>query len=369
MTAYTSNTTLPDLARSLHAARSVVVLTHAKPDGDALGSTIALTRALNHTWPKELPPRAQAWYVPPMPPWAQDIVGNTPHRVLGAALGGSEGPPNHVDPDMVVVCDTGSWTQLEHVRDWLTSRSGVVAVVDHHVQGNPEVGSMRMIDTGASAAVQPVGELCRLVLNVASIDKLPQDVAEPLYVGLASDTGWFRHSNVTAGVMQEAAALLKAGARHTALYRAIEQRQSLSRLRLLTKALSTLEMHENGKVALMTLTLADIEASGAEPGESGGFIDYPGMVDGVEVSCLLTEAWEPTPHGTSPKPATKISLRSKAGERFINVNEVAKTLGGGGHIHAAGARPPLSIAETRLALLATLATHVKDMGKAKDATR
>jgi phosphoesterase RecJ-like protein len=356
--AYASNTTIHDLAQRLRAARSVVVLTHAKPDGDALGSTLALVRSLNHNWPKELPPKAQAWYVPPMPPWAKDIIGTTPARVLGASLGGPDGPPPHVDPDMVVVCDTGSWTQLEHVREWIESRSGVVACVDHHVQGDADVASLRVIDTAASAAAQPVGELCRAILGLASLDQLPADVAEALYVGLASDTGWFKHSNVTPAVFDEAASLLRAGARHTALFRSIEQRQKASRLRLLARALSTLELHENGRVALMTLTLADIAATGAEPGDSGGFVDHAGMIEGVEVVALLTEAWEPTPHGTSPKPATKISFRSKAGERFIDVNLVARTLGGGGHVHAAGARPSLSIEQTRLAVLAALAPHV-----------
>jgi phosphoesterase RecJ-like protein len=355
---YSSTTTLEDLSKRLHQAHSIVVLTHAKPDGDALGSTAALVRALNATWPKELPPRAQAWYVSPMPTWAEDILGDTPHRVLGASIGGSDGPPPHVDPDFVVICDTGSWNQLEHVQDWIRSRSATIAIVDHHVEGHPDVAALRVVDTKASAAAQPVGELCRLVLDLPSMDKLPAPVAEALYIGLASDTGWFKHSNVTAGVLEEAAALLKAGARHTYLYRLIEQRQTASRVRLLAKALTSLELHENGKVALMSLTLADIAAAGAQPGESGGFVDYPAMIDGVEVVALLTEAWEPTPHGTPPRPATKISLRSKAGERFVDVNQVAKTLGGGGHVHAAGARPSFSVDQTRLALLAALQPHI-----------
>lgn len=344
MTAWTTNSTLESIAARLRAARKVVVLTHVKPDGDALGSTLALVRALNkpREWSKG--PRAEAWYFGPPPPWLADLAGDTPHRALA-----DKGPPEVEGVDAVVVLDTGSWSQLEAAHEWLAPRREMTVLVDHHVQGDAEVAAHRVIDTSAAAVCQPVAELCRLILNVPDRTQLPADVAEPLYLGLCTDTGWFRHSNVSRAVMQCAGDLLEAGADHVRLYQSIEQRESLTRLRLLSRALATLELHDNGRLAIMSLTRKDFAESGAQPGESGGFVDFGQSVATVEVTCLLTEA-TPSDYGPGAPasgPLTKISLRSKASGHEVDVNRIAKSLGGGGHVRAAGARTTKSIEDTK----------------------
>jgi phosphoesterase RecJ-like protein len=348
LTTWTTNSTLEKIAARLRAARKIVVLTHVKPDGDAVGSTTALVRALNkpREWSKG--PRAEAWYFGPTPPWLADVVGDTPHQLLG-----EKGPPDVDGVDAIAVLDTGSWTQLEAVHQWLGPKRDLTVLIDHHVQGDPEVAAERVIDTTAAAVCQPAAELCRLVLGVADRTKLPPDVAEPLYLGLATDTGWFRHSNVSRAVMVCAGDLLEAGANHVRLFQALEQGESASRLRLLSRALATLELLDQDRLAVMTLTKKDFAESGAQPGESGGFVDFGQSISKVEVTCLLTEAtandYGP---GVDPKaPLTKISLRSKASGHEIDVNQIAKSLGGGGHVRAAGARTSMSISDTKAAIL------------------
>lgn len=347
MSEWTTNATLTQMADRLRGSRRVVVLTHLKPDGDAVGSSIALVRALNTPGPWVTPNRAEAWYFGPMPPWLADIAGDTPYRVLGA-----EGPPEGAAPDAVVVTDTGSWSQLEPVREWLGARRGMTMVVDHHVQGDADVAELRHIDTKAAAACQIMAEFARLLLSRGSVAELPPAIAEPLYLGLATDTGWFKHSNVNHAVMEAAGQLLDAGADNVRLYQVVEQRETLPRLRLLSRALASLDLHEHGRLAVMTLRRTDFQETGAAPGESGGFVDFGQSIAGVQVTAVLTEA-APGEYGPQSGAVTKISLRSKPTEPAVDVNAICKTLGGGGHVRAAGARvaSPIDAAKAQVVRL------------------
>lgn len=351
---WSTNATLAEIAASLRAARHIVVLTHVKPDGDAVGSSIGMVRALNRpsAWSKG--PRAEAWYFGPQPPWLPDVAGQTPHRVVmqGEAL------PQESAVDAVLILDTGSWTQLEAVQPWLASRRAMTSVVDHHVTGNPEVGSRLHVDTNAAAVCQPAAELARLVLELPSLASLPADVAEAFYLGLATDTGWFRHSNVSRGVMETAGQLLDAGADHTRLYRLIEQRETPERLKLLSRALASLELLDEGRLAVMKLSRKDFQETKAQPGESGGFVDFGQSIPTVLVTCVLTEAapgeYGPS-SGSADAPITKISLRSKPiggpANTGVDVNVLAKELGGGGHVRAAGARTSQTLDQTATRVL------------------
>lgn len=350
MSTWTTTHSLAQIAARLATARSIVVLTHQKPDGDAVGSSVALVRALNATGTPGLKPRAEAWYAGPFPPWMGDIIGATPHK----RFEGNNQPPRHADPEVIVIVDTGSWSQLEPFADFIRGRASEIIIIDHHRQGDAEIGEWRHLATDTAAACMPVAELCRALLNAPSLTAIPEEIATPLYLGTATDTGWFKHSNVNRAVMQLAGDLLAAGARNTWLYQCIEQRDSLGRLKLLARALSTIELADEGRLAIMTLKKQDFEESGAAPGESGGFVDFPALMPNVRVVALLTEAsdYERADEGGDPGAAkmriiTKISMRSKEGAKAVDVNAAAKKFGGGGHIRAAGARVQASMEETR----------------------
>ena len=342
---YTSSTTLATLATWLAGCRRIVVLTHLKPDGDAIGSTISVVRALNAASPFGPAPRAEAWYFGPLPPWFADVVGDTPHRALDA-----QGPPDHLDCDAVLIVDTGSRSQLEPAQDWLRKRAEVCAIVDHHVQGDADLAALRVIDTRAAAACQPATTLCCLLLGVPGPAALPEPVATPLYLGLATDTGWFRHSNVDKAVMTLAGDLIDARARHLWLYQTVEQQETPSRLRLLARALASIELAEAGRVAVMSLRVRDFAECQSQPGESGGVVDFTQAIPSVQVTVLLTEA-EAREFGRDGGVITKISMRSKPTGLGVDVNAVARELGGGGHVRAAGARLPLPLDATKAKVL------------------
>jgi phosphoesterase RecJ-like protein len=165
--------------------------------------------------------------------------------------------------------------------------------------------------------------------------------------------------------METAGQLLDAGADHTRLYRIVEQRETPERLKLLARALASLELLDDGRLAMMKLSREDFSTTKAQPGESGGFVDFGQSIPSVLVTCVLTEA-APGEYGpaSSDTPVTKVSLRSKPigglDGNGVDVNVLAKQLGGGGHVRAAGARTsmPLDATARRVLELMRLQTGV-----------
>lgn len=338
-----------EMADWIGSMRTAVLLTHVKPDGDALGSTLALARAINLTRRTTgAISAAECWYGAPMPEWAPVLMGSTKVRTVEPG----QPVPGAFDPEAVIICDTGSWNQLDPFRTFIEERLERTAIIDHHLQGDAEIADHRLLDTSAAAAVQPVAAVCCRLLGVDSPARLPVEIATPLYTGLATDTGWFRHSNVDARVMRLAADLLEAGVNHTELMELIEQNDRPSRLRLMQRALASLELVPAKQAAVMGLTTDDFRQSGAAPGESGGFVDIPRTIPAIRVTALLTEQTD------AQGVFTKVSLRSKPmgwdGKDPVDVNAVCRALGGGGHARAAGARIRLPLAEAKLRVIEAL---------------
>ncbi|MCA9311609.1 MAG: DHH family phosphoesterase, partial [Phycisphaerales bacterium] len=232
MSDWSTNTTLERIAVHLLGSRRIALLTHTRPDGDAVGSTIAVARALKHVGREAWPVYTGNWS-----PRFDPIVGHTP--VVYEAPGCWEDSPLN-DIGAVLVLDTGSWSQLTEAHEWLEPRHAQTALIDHHAHGDADVADLRVINTKAAAACEIVGQLCCLIVGVDSPTQLPADIAEPLYVGLATDTGWFRHSNVSPAAFRLAGDLLEAGVDHDRIFEMVEQNDRPARLALMQKALASL---------------------------------------------------------------------------------------------------------------------------------
>lgn len=329
--------------------KTIALLTHAKPDGDALGSTLALARAINLSrGTTGAVSAAECWYAAPMPEWHQKLATPTKIRVINPP----EPAPAVLDPEGILITDTGSWSQLAPFKDFLEPRLDRTVIIDHHLQGNAEISTRRLLDTQAAAVVQPVAEVCCHILGLDSPSQLPLDIATPLYVGLATDTGWFKHSNVNGRVMRLAGELLDTGVNHSTLFAMLYQRDRTSRLKLMGKALESIEIIKEKNAAIMMLTHEDFKACKAAPGDSGGFVDIPQSVEAIRVVAILNEQFDAD--GTF----TKISLRSKPtdwdGQPPVDVNEVCQKLGGGGHARASGAKVRQGLEETKRLLIEAL---------------
>jgi phosphoesterase RecJ-like protein len=313
---YTSTATLEQLAVRIREAQTIVCTSHEKPDGDAVGSVLALVRALAPT--KEI----HGWLLGSVPPAMEAMTGDTPWTHVGGV-----GAIPDYEPDLIIVLDTGAWSQLEVLQDWLRERADRVIGIDHHASGD-DVASMRVVDAGAASCTMVVMRL----LDCLDFE-LTTPVAESLFGGLATDTGWFRQANANADAFSAAARLLAHGVDKDGLFRMIEETARSERLSLHARALGTVKWVLDGDVAIMKLTRDDFTETGGRRSEVVGLVNAPLVVNGAEMSVLLVEEFEG---------GVKASMRSKPprtpGGSFVDVRAVANHLGGGGHVHAAGVR-------------------------------
>ena len=279
-----------------------------------------------------------------MPRWAEDILQDTPHTHIDATS-----DLNAFKPDRILIVDTGSWSQLDALAPLVKDHAAITAIVDHHLSGDAEIAERRLLATTAAAACEPIAELAQLVLGLVRPSDLPVSIARSLYLGLATDTGWFKYSNARPSTLRLAACLMEAGVDHAALQGLIELNEAPARLRVVARALSSLELLDRDRVAIMTLTTEDIHAAKAGPSDTGGLANYPLSIGTVRVAATITEV-----ETSGTEPATKISMRSKPGPNMVDVNEVAKTLGGGGHANAAGAKLACSVEQAKAKLIKAL---------------
>ena len=322
--AYESTTTHAGLAARMRAAKRPFVTTHFKPDGDALGSVLAVARAL----------RALGADVEAV------VAGPVDRTIRGLARDGEvvyadRGPVTpRADTDLAIVVDTGAWSQLEHVRDWLRANAGMVVGIDHHARGD-DVAPERIVDVRCASCTQALVPLIDdLAVPLGPAGRPARHtIAEAVFTGLATDTGWFRFSGADDRVYQLAARLLTLGVDKDGLYRMIEQGDPPGRPLLVARALRSLQYACAHRVAVMRLDRRDFEETGTRVDDLAGLVNEPMSVGEVEVAVLLTQ--------TEPD-VVKASFRSKPpavpGGRFVDVNHVAAHFDGGGHVHAAGAR-------------------------------
>lgn len=346
---YTSTLSPAEAGAIIRAARRVVVTTHAKPDGDAVGSVLACVRLLQHLRTQGRGSgEGEGWFAGPFPAWLGTLSGPTPIRKLGDATSIAGTPWD--DADLVLIVDTGAWTQVEPLKPWLASRTDRTLIIDHHLHGSVDLAARRLVTTSAASCTQVLGDVVDAALGLAPEQEVPLDIAEALYLGLATDTGWFRFSNTGAATLRLAARLLASGVDAPRLYEAIEQQQSPARPRLLGAALSSLRWYARSTIGVMSLTQADIHAAGGQGEDVGGFAEPALSVLGVRVVVTLTEMTRPG----DPTPLTKASLRSKPGAGAVDVAAVSATLGGGGHARAAGIKLHMPLDQARSAVLHAL---------------
>ena len=311
-----------------------LIMTHVRPDGDALGSELGLAAAL-----RQKGKTARAVIASDLPPRYRflDPDGTRVERYQ---------PPGDEfrNVDAVIVVDTGTWNQIGEFGDFLKAFPGPRMVIDHH-RTQDDLGGIHLVDTTAEAAG-------RLVYEAAmSLDaKLDKEMAEALFMALATDTGWFRHSNTTAKTFALAEELTRAGADPNSLYDRLYDQNPLGKLRLAGRALERLRTVFDGQAAYTEIYLADYAETGSTPPDTEDLINYPRCVEGVEVAFLLIE---------QPAECVKVSFRSRSA---IDVDKVAEMFSGGGHRLASGATIPGSVPMVRERVLAAVRQALSPRG-------
>lgn len=338
MTSHFSNhsSAFGDVLSALKPAKRLVVTTHLNSDGDGCGSAIALvawaraqgkdasiiTPTPYPTLYRYLLPDA-GWVIPPGDEAAKDACKNA---------------------DLAVVVDTGEVPRIGRVRPMIEHLPTVV--IDHHPLGGRPIEGVSLRVPEAAAAGELVFELIHQTGGPWSVE-----IAQALYAAILTDTGGFRFSNTTANTLRIAADLVDKGVNPEAAHRSAYGAIPLRRLRLLSSALATLEVGADGRVAWMTIPRQEYERLGIQPDDLDGVVDYPRGVDGVEVGLLFR---------TTQEGGTKISFRSNGP---VDVNELARGFGGGGHARAAGAHVNEALEKVRAeAVEATCAAVRETLG-------
>lgn len=318
------NEPVQEVLTLLTGAERVVLTTHVNADGDGAGSQIALAAWLRARG-------KMAWIINPTP-FPKALRFLLPNREWALDAGSAEAKAVIGSANLAVVLDTGEVGRIGSVMALLEELPR--AIVDHHPPGPDSISGVSFRDPKACAT----GELVFDLVSAAG-GPWPEEAVRGLYVALLADTGSFRFSNTSPDTHRMVAFLIERGADPEDLHRQLYGDIPLRRLRLLQSALGELELDPEGDLAWMTVPVEAFEKLGATAEDIEGLVDYPRAIEGVEVGLLFRK---------TARGATKVSLRSNGD---VDVNEVARRFGGGGHVKASGALVERPLPEVRAEVL------------------
>lgn len=292
--------TLDNILEEIKNANTIAILVHENPDGDAVGSALAMELAL-----KQLNKEADV-IIPEFPkefeflPDADKIKKET----------------DVASYDLVLTLDCASIKLINNCIDYFENAKTKVAI-DHH-SSNTMFADYNFVDQDAPACAQ----LLLVIFGYYNIE-VTKEIGTCILTGIITDTGGFRYEGVTAETFRFVASLCEKGVKVSKVYQKVFASKTRAKFELHKIALDREEFLEDGKIAFTYITKADEEKVGAKNGDYDGIVENGRDVEGVEVSIFLRE----TDKGI------KVSLRSKD---YVNVSEAATMFGGGGHVRAAG---------------------------------
>ena len=297
----TTENSVAAVAARIKKAQKAAIFCHARPDGDALGSGLALCLAMRAAGKtadfvcEDAPPE-KFFFIPEMAEVCTSLKGS--------------------DYDLYIAVDCADIARMGEFGHAYSRFKGDTVNIDHHVsnKGYAKYNCVRVCS--ATCEIMPE------VIRAAGL-AISERVANALMLGLITDSGTFTHSDVTAHTFSVAADLRAAGADVNKINYEMFSRQKKARALLFSRTLATMRFALEDRLAFILVTQSALDETGANRSMTEGFVDYPLTIDGVEVSIALLEM---------KKGQYKASLRSKRAD----VNAVASTFGGGGHVLASG---------------------------------
>jgi phosphoesterase RecJ-like protein len=310
-------TELAQAAEAIRGGQRFLVTTHENPDGDALGSMLAMKLALDQLGKDSSmllvgdAPLPGEYSFMPLDGLLRRVPDDASERILLALDCANE---SRIGPDPEVL-------QL----------SPLVVNVDHH-HDNSRFGDLNVIDATASST----GELLRDLFLELEVELTPR-IAEALYIALVTDTGRFQYTNTTPKSLRLAAELVEAGADLHRIFQGVYESVQFAKLKLLARALERAQVYEGGRLVVSYLLRDDFQEVGAAEPYSEGIIDYLRAVEGADMAVLIREP------PRSGGPLHRVSLRASLDE--LDVSAIARKSDGGGHRQAAGFSSEASIEE------------------------
>jgi|SRR5215207_8204021 len=310
-------TELAQAAEAIRSGERFLVTTHENPDGDALGSMLALKLALDQLG-------KDATMV---------LAGDAPLPAEYSFMtleGLQRSVPDDASERILIAVDCANESRIGPDPEVL-QLSPLVLDIDHH-HDNTRFGDVNVIDAQASST----GELLRDLFRELDVELTPE-IAEPLYIALVTDTGRFQYSNTTPKSLRLAAELVESGADLHRIFQGVYESVQFAKLKLLARALQRAQVYEGGRLVVSYLLRDDFQEVGAAEPYSEGIIDYLRAVEGADMAVLIREP------PRSGAPLRRISLRASHDE--LDVSAIARKSDGGGHRQAAGFSSEASIEE------------------------
>lgn len=295
------------IVSELKAADRFLITTHEGPDGDALGSTLALHEALTQLGKDSVMFLAEKEFPLPLE-----------YRFLPLQEVFHEAPADLSDR-IVIFLDCGNIDRMPI--QWLRDGQRMLNVDHHH--DNTRFADVNLVDVDASSTAEIVFDICRrLGADVT------ESIAQALYVGLITDTGQFMYENTDARTHRVAAELIESGVDVNGTFRRLYERVPEAKLKLIARALGRIDRRLDGALSTTYLSADDYAATGADETLTEGIIDFVRGIEGTSVAAVVRDKPD------SQSAARKVSLRSTDGS--VDVSVIARKMGGGGHRRAAG---------------------------------
>ncbi|HWP81615.1 MAG TPA: bifunctional oligoribonuclease/PAP phosphatase NrnA [Bacteroidota bacterium] len=288
-----------------------VLTTHLNPDGDGIGSEVALAAYL-----RSRNKNVTILNHDPVPPNYAFLQASIPLTQF------ETGRHSSIIENAEVICilDANQLSRLASLEPFVRNSNGRIVCIDHHLD-KEQFAHLSIMDEESAAT----GQIVYHLLVHFGWDNLPPEAATALYVAIMTDTGSFRFPKTTAELHRIVAHLIECGADPVRSYQLVHEQSTVGRVQLLGKVLSTLQTAHSGRVALLRVTREMFQSTGTSEADTENFINYTLSIRGVEIGLMITELAE----------GIKISFRSKGD---IPINSLAKEFGGNGHKNAAGAR-------------------------------
>ncbi len=299
-----------EIVNIISEGKRFIITTHLFSEGDAIGSELALKRFLCGLNKDAVIVNNEA-----LP--AVYRCFDTDREVK--FLRSKDVNINLNDFDAIFIVDVADWSQLGDFADMIKANSITKVCIDHHAS-NPRYADVNVIDKYASSAGELIFDLITHMNGEITLE-----VATPLYLSIATDTGWFKFSNTSAKALKACSDLIKVGVKSEIIYEQLFQTKQMSYLKLLNLALGILRPECDGKVVWTKLTKEMVKSSGVPFVDSDVIMDLIRAVKEVEVVIIFREIGHRK---------TKVSFRSK---HSVDVAKLASDFGGGGHVRAAGA--------------------------------
>jgi len=299
------------IIRQIKKSSHLLVASHTEPDGDAVGSLMALGMALG-----KLNKKATLYNASPIP-------------AVYCFLPSVERIVRHIKKantyDTAIILDCGDLSRIGEISS-AVSQIPFIINIDHHIS-NTHFGNHQLLDTSACSTAEVVYRLIK-ALSV-SIDKA---IATCLYTGILTDTGSFRFSNTNQAAFAISEEMAELGVEPYDVAQHVFGTYSLGRIKLLNLALDSIEISENGKLSMMTVTKNMMTDTGTQPEDVDGMINYARRIKDVKVAALIHEIQNGTETSNNIN-RYHVSLRS---DGTVDVATIASSFGGGGHASAAG---------------------------------